>query len=85
MVRGRHTINISHNPKEWRSDRIFKLQTITLISHLSKVLLLIILEWLKVVLAFHFTEQQGLRKDRNMVQQILTLRLMVEKSLERGM
>ena len=59
-------------------------RTIALISHASKVLLTIILERLKAILDPCMSEEQGgFRKDRNTVQQILTLRLINEKHLER--
>ena len=56
-----------------------------MITHLSKILLLIILERLKAALESCLSEEQGgFRKDRSTVQQILTLRLIAEKYLERG-
>jgi len=60
-------------------------RTIALISHLSKVLLLIMLQRLKVSLEPHLSEEQGgFRSDRSTVQQILTLRLIAEKYRERS-
>jgi len=59
-------------------------RTIALITQLSKILLLIILERLSAVLEDSLSEEQGFRKDRSTVQQMLTLRLIAEKYLERG-
>jgi len=59
-------------------------RTIALITHLSKILLLVILKRLTVILEECLSQEQaGFRKDRSTIQQILTLRLIAEKYLER--
>ena len=60
-------------------------RTIALISHVGKVLLLIILNRLTAILEPMMSEEQGgFRRDRSTVQQILALRLIAEKYLERN-
>ena len=78
-------VGFGYYSKERRSDRMCQLQNNNaLISHLSKILLLIILERLNTALEDCLSEEQGgFRKDRGTVQQILTLRLIAEKHLER--
>ena len=59
-------------------------RTTALITHLSKILLLVILERLKATLEGCLSEEQaGFIRDRSTVQQILTLRLIAEKYLQR--
>ena len=83
-------------PEEWTKSLLITIpkkggrmecsnyRTIALISHLSKVLLTVILERLKPVLEHCLSEEQGgFRKDHSTVQQILTLRLANEKYTDR--
>jgi len=80
-------------PEEWTKSIIVTIpkngdlrecsnyRTISLINHLGKVLLNIILDRLQANVNPHLSEEQaGFRKDRSMVQQILILRLMAEKA-----
>ena len=82
-------VGFGYYSKERRSDRMCQVQNNNaLIYHLSKILLLIILERLKTALEDCLSEEQGgFRKDRGTdrgtVQQFLTLRLIAEKHLER--
>ena len=56
-------------------------RTIALISHMAKILLLVLLNRLKTQIEEHLADEQaGFRKDRNTVQQILALRLIAEKA-----
>lgn len=56
-------------------------RTIALISHMAKVLLIVLLSRLKAQMEEYLADEQaGFRKDRNTVQQILMLRLIAEKS-----
>ena len=61
-------------------------RTISVMNHMSKVMMLmILLERLKPQLELYLSEEQaGFRRDRSTVQQILTLKLIAEKSLEIG-
>ena len=83
-------------PEEWtrsilitipkKGDRLecANYRTIALISHVSKILLMVLLERLKAALEQCLSEEQGgFREDRGTVQQILTLRLINEKYMER--
>jgi len=59
-------------------------RTIALITHLSKILLLVILKRLITILEECLKEEQaGFRKDTSTIQQTLTFRLIAEKYLER--
>ena len=56
-------------------------RTIALISHMAKILLVVLLNRLKAQMEEYLTDEQaGFRKDRNTVQQILMLRLIAEKA-----
>lgn len=79
-------------PEEWTKSVIVTLpkkgdlgicsnyRTLSLINHMCKVYLLIILERLKTAVEPYMAEEQaGFRSDRSTVQQILTLRLIEEK------
>ena len=56
-------------------------RTIALTSHMGKVLMLMLLNRLKSQVEEYLADEQaGFRKGRNTVQQILTLRLIVEKA-----
>ena len=60
-------------------------RTIALMSHLSKVLMSILLERLKSQTEEHLSDEQaGFRRDRSTVQQILALRLIAEKARRKG-
>ena len=68
-------------PKKGDLRECSNYRTISLINHLGKVLLNIILDRLQANVNPHLSEEQaGFRKDRSTVQQILILRLMAEKS-----
>jgi len=57
-------------------------RTISLLSHASKVLMMVLLERLKAQMEPHMSEEQaGFRKDRNTTHQILILRLLAEKAI----
>ena len=84
-------------PEEWTKSVIITIpkkgdlrecsnyRTISLMNHMSKVMMMILLERLKPQLEPYLSEEQaGFRKDRSTIQQILTLRLMAEKALEKG-
>ena len=72
-------VSAHHYTEERNLTDCANYRTIALISHASKVLLTIILERLKAILDPCMSEEQGgFRKDRNTVQQILTLRLINE-------
>ena len=67
-------------PKKGDIQDCSNYRTISLISHSSKILLLIILNRLRAQLHCHLSEEQaGFRANRNTIQQILTLRLVAEK------
>jgi len=51
-------------------------------NHMSKVMMMILLEKLKPQLELS-EEQAGFKKNRSTIQQILTLRLIAEKALEK--
>ena len=83
-------------PEEWTKSIIVTLpkkgdltdcsnyRTLSLINHMCKVFLLILLERLKARTEVHLSEEQaGFRKDRSTVQQILTLRLIAENTLSK--
>jgi len=81
-------------PDEWEKQyssqylkreipRLHELQTISLITHLSKILLNVILERLKSETEEAISEEQaGFRSGRSTIQQILSLRLML-RNIER--
>ena len=59
-------------------------RSISLISHMCKIMLNVLLERMKGALEAQLSEEQGgFRKDRSTVQQILTLRLIAEEVTER--
>jgi len=60
-------------------------RTITLTSHLGKVLMMILTERLRSQIEEHMADEQArFRKDRSTVQQILALRLIAEKARRKG-
>ena len=84
-------------PEEWTKSVIVTIpkkgdlaeccnyRTIALLSHISKVLLIVLLERLKAQVEPYLSEEQaGFRKDRSTVQQILILRLIAEKAKRKG-
>ena len=72
-------------PKKGDLTECANYRTIALISHLSKVILMVILDRINAVIQGQLSEEQGgFRKDRGTIQQILTLRLIAEKYLERN-
>ena len=84
-------------PEEWAKSVIITIpkkgdlavcsnyRTIALLSHVGKVLMMVLLERLKSQMETHLSEEQaGFRKDRNTVQQILILRLIAEKAKRKG-
>ena len=84
-------------PEEWTKSVIVTIpkkgdladcsnyRTIALLSHISKVLLMVLLERLKAQVEPYLSEEQaGFRRDRSTVQQILILRLIAEKAKRKG-
>ena len=84
-------------PEDWRKSLLIPLpkkgdlsecsnyRTISLINHISKVFLIILLNRLQYQLNPYLSkEQSGFRKDRSTVHQILILRLIVEKAKRKG-
>ena len=80
-------------PEEWKKSILINVhkkgspadcnnyRTISLISTMSKIMMMILTERLKPWLEENVSEEQaGFRKDRSTVQQILSLRLMAEKA-----
>ena len=60
-------------------------RTIALLSHVGKVLMMVLLERLKAQMEPHLSEEQaGFRKDRSTIHQILILRLIAEKAKRKG-
>jgi len=60
-------------------------RTIALMSHVGKILMMILLERLRAQTEEHLADEQaGFRKDRNTIQQILMLRLIAEKAKRKG-
>jgi hypothetical protein len=60
-------------------------RTIALLSHVGKVLMMVLLERLKAQMEPHLSEEQaGFRKDRSTTHQILILRLIAEKAKRKG-
>jgi len=71
-------------PKKGDSTLCSNYRTISLINHVAKILMAVILERLKPQIEpFLAEEQAGFRHDRSTVQQILILRLLAEKALEK--
>ena len=70
-------------PKKGTSTKFSNYRTLSLISHPSKILLRIILNRLilqdELILA---EEQAGFRKSRSTIEQILNIRLLIEKHIE---
>ncbi len=84
-------------PEEWAKSVIIAIpkkgdlaecsnyRTIALLSHVGKVLMMVLLERLKEQMEPHLSEEQaGFRKDRCTTHQILILRLMAEKAKRKG-
>lgn len=72
-------------PKKGDQAECGNYRTIALLSHLSKVLLMILLERLEQQIENHLAEEQaGFRRDRSTIQQILNLRLIAEKARRKG-
>ena len=68
-------------PKKGNLTDCKNYRTIALTSHMGKVLMLMLLNRLKSQVEEYLADEQaGFRKGRNTVQQILTLRLIVEKA-----
>ncbi len=60
-------------------------RTIALMSHVGKILMMILMERLKAQTEDYLSDEQGgFRRDRNTIQQILMLRLMAEKARRKG-
>jgi len=67
---------ISSLPKKGDMSHCSNYGTITLLSHVSKVLMMVLLERLKAQVEMHLSEEQaGLRRDRSTVHKMLILRL----------
>ena len=72
-------------PKKGDLSQCANYRTIPLINHTGKILLIILLNRLKNQLEPHVSEEQvGFRKDRSILHQILTLRLIAEKAKRHG-
>ncbi|CAM4973194.1 unnamed protein product [Rotaria socialis] len=72
-------------PKKGDISECSNYRTISLIKHMSKILLAILLNRIKHHLDPYLADEQaGFRKDRSTVQQILTLRLLAEKTKRQG-
>jgi len=84
-------------PEEWAKSVIITIpkkgdlaecnnyRTIALLSHVGKVLMMVLLERLKAQMEPHLSEEQaGFRKDRSTTHQILILRLIAEKAKRKG-
>ena len=72
-------------PKKGDLSQCANYRTISLINHTGKILLIALLNRLKQQLESHLSEEQaGFRKDRRTVHQILTLRLIAEKTKRHG-
>ena len=72
-------------PKRGDLSECSNYRTISLINHISKVLLMILLNRLQYQLNPYLSEEQsGFRKDRSTVHQILILRLIAEKAKRKG-
>lgn len=72
-------------PKKGDISDCSNYRTISLINHMGKVLLLVLLNRLKHHLDPYLSEEQaGFRKDRSTVHQILILRLLAEKAKRKG-
>ena len=72
-------------PKRGNLIQCENYRTISLINHTRKILPIVLLNRLKQQLESHLSEgQAGFRKDRSTVHQILTLRLVAEKSKRHG-
>ena len=68
-------------PKKGDLKECTNYRTISLISHMCKVMLMVLLERLKAQMEPNLAEEQaGFRRDRSTIQQILTLRLIAEKA-----
>ena len=73
-------------PKKGDLSLCTNYRTIALMSHVCKVLMMILLERLKVQVEPYLSETQaGFRRDRNTIQQILILRLIAEKAKRKSM
>ncbi|CAF4143408.1 unnamed protein product, partial [Rotaria magnacalcarata] len=72
-------------PKKGDLSECSNYRTISLINHMGKILLMVLLNRLKHQLDPHLAEEQaGFRKDRSTTQQILMLRLLAEKAKRNG-
>ena len=84
-------------PEEWAKSVIITIpkkgdlaecsnyRTIALLSHVGKVLMMVLLERLKAQMEPYLSEEQaGFRRDRNTTHQILILRLIAEKAKRKG-
>ena len=72
-------------PKKGNLSQCANYRTISFINHTGKILLIVLLKRLTEQLVPHLSEEQArFRKDRNIVHQILTLRLIAEKAKRLG-
>ena len=72
-------------PKKGNKMECANYRSIALIPHICKIMLNIVQERMSGALEEHMSEEQGgFRKDRSTVQQILTLRLLAEKAMDKG-
>ena len=84
-------------PEEWAKSVIITIpkkgdlaecnnyRTISLLSHVGKILMMVLLERLKAQMEPHLSEEQaGFRTDRSTTHQILILRLIAEKAKRKG-
>ena len=85
-TRGMGEVSHHYNTKERRLGRMQQnYRTIALLSHVGKVLMMVLLERLKAQMEPHLSQEQaGFRKDRSTIHQILILRLIAEKAKRKG-
>ena len=80
---GPEKIHFHSNPKEGQCQRMFKLHTIALISHASKLMLRILQAMLQQYVNCELPDvQDGFRKGRGTRDQIANIRWIMEKARE---
>ena len=83
VVTGLEKVSFHSNPKERQSQRMFKLCTVALISHASKVMLKILQARLQQYMNHELPDAQAsFRKDRGTRDQIANICWIVEKASE---
>ena len=83
VVTGLEKVSFHSNPKERQCQRLFKLRTIALISHTSKVMLKILQARLQQYVKCELPDGQvGFRKGTGTRDQIANIRWIIEKARE---